>query len=203
MTAGMPILDHTIPATAAWSHVVRAGETLRIVDLEGQQAVDFLCFDANDPGDRYNATNTIKVQGSAFVGLGTVLYADSGKPLMRVVADTLGGHDTVYGCCSEANNRLRYGVAGTHSCYANFETQLAGHGLDRGAIVANVNFFMRVPIAADGTLGVAPDVSPPGSHVELLAETDTLVVLSACPQMLNPCNGYNPTPVRVVVTAAG
>lgn len=195
------ILDHVVPATTGWSHVIRACETLRIVDLEGQQAVDFLCYDAADPRDRYSATNTVKTQGSAYIGLGTVLYADSGKALMRVVADSLGRHDTIYGCCSEANNRLRYGVAGTHSCYANFAAELAAHGLDRGAIVANVNFFMHVPVAADGSLGVAPDVSPPGSHVELRAETDTLVVLSACPQMLNPCNGYNPTPVRVVVTA--
>ncbi len=198
-----PILDHVVPATTGWSRVIRAGETLRVVDIAGRQAVDFLCYDAVDPGDRYNATNTLKVQGSAFIGLGTVLYSDSGRALMRVVADSLGRHDTVYGCCSEANNRLRYGVAGSHSCYANFESELARHGLGRDAIVANVNFFMHVPIAADGSLGVAPDVSPPGSHVDLLAETDTLVVLSACPQMHNPCNGYNPTPVRVIVTGPG
>jgi len=195
------LLDHVVPATTGWNRVIRAGETLRIVDLEGQQAVDFLCFDAADPRDRYSATNTLKVQGSAFIGLGTVLYADSGKPLLRVTDDTLGRHDTIYGCCSEANNRLRYGVAGTHSCYANFESELAKHGLGRDAIVANVNFFMHVPIAADGGLGVAADVSPPGSHVDLLAEVDTLVVLSACPQVHNPCNGYNPTPVRVIVIA--
>lgn len=196
-----PIYDHVVPAGTGWSRVIRAGEILRIVDLEGQQAVDFLCYDAHDPGDRYSATNTLKVQGNAFIGLGTVLYADSGKPLLRVVADSLGRHDTVYGCCSEANNRLRYGVEGTHSCHANFTAELTRHGLDRSAIVANVNFFMHVPIDADGALGVADDVSPPGSHVDLLAEADTLVVLSACPQMHNPCNGYNPTPVRVIVTA--
>lgn len=197
-----PILDHVVPATTAWSRVIEAGQTLRIIDIEGRQAVDFLCYDAHDPGDRYSATNTLKVQGAAFVALGTVLYSDSGKPLLKVVADSLGRHDTIYGCCSEANNRLRYGVTGTHSCYANFTSELARHGLGQGAIVANVNFFMHVPVAADGSLGVAADVSPPGSHVDLLAETDTLAVLSACPQMLNPCNGYNPTPVRVVVTAA-
>ena len=202
MSARLPIHDHIIPATTGWSRVIAAGQTLRIVDIEGRQAVDFLCYDAHDPGDRYSATNTLKVQGSAFIARGTVLYADSGRPLMRVTDDTLGRHDTVYGCCSEANNRLRYGVAGTHSCHANFTAELARHGLDRSAIVANVNFFMHVPIAPDGSLGVAADVSPPGSHVDLLAETDTLVVLSACPQVLNPCNGYRPTPVRVVVTAA-
>lgn len=201
MPAMRTLLDHVVPATTGWSRVIEAGQTLRIVDIEGRQAVDFLCYDAHDPGDRYCATNTLKVQGAAFIGPETVLYSDSGKPLLRVVADSLGRHDTIYGCCSEANNRLRYGVADTHSCYANFAIELAKHGLDRSAIVGNVNFFMQVPVEADGTLGVAADVSPPGSHVDLFAETDTLVVLSACPQILNPCNGYNPTPVRVIVTA--
>lgn len=194
------ILDHVIPATTGWSRVVRAGETLRIIDVEGQQAVDFLCYDADDPADRYSAPNTLKVQGAAFIANGTILYSDSGKALLRVTEDTIGRHDTIYGCCSEANNRLRYGVAGTHSCYANFASELARHGLGRASIVPNINFFMHVPIEGDGSLGIAEDVSPPGSHVDLYAESDTLVVLSACPQIHNPCNGYNPTPVRVLVT---
>lgn len=197
-----PIYDHIVPATTPWSRVVKAGEVLRLIDLEGQQAVDFLCYKADDLGDRYNAMNTIKVQGSVYVGKGTVLYADSGTALFTVIEDTLGRHDTVYGCCSEANNRLRYGVHGTHSCYANFLKELAQHGLDRQAIVGNVNFFMQVPIEPDGGAGVAADVSPPGSYVDLRAECDVLAVLSNCPQMHNACNAYNPTPIRVVIGGA-
>ncbi len=191
--------DYVVPATTPWSRFIKAGDVLRLIDLEGQQAVDFLCYKADDLGDRYNSMNTVKVQGRAYIGKGTVLYADSGTPLFTVIDDTLGQHDTVYGCCSEANNWLRYGIRGTHSCYANFLKELARHGLDRQAIVSNINFFMQVPIGPDGEAGVATDVSPPGSHVDLRAECDVLAVLSNCPQMHNPCNGYNPTPIRVMV----
>jgi urea carboxylase-associated protein 1 len=191
--------DFVVPARQPWSRIMRQGEVLRIIDLDGQQAVDFLCYNAQDPGDRYSSMNTIKVQGNSYVGKGTVLYSDAGIPLFTVIEDTLGRHDTVYGCCSNPNNYLRYGVRTTESCYSNFLTELAKHGLDRSAIVSNVNFFMRVPIMADGAAGVAADVSPPGSYVDLRAEMDVLVVLSNCPQMHNPCNAYNPTPIRVIV----
>lgn len=191
--------DAVVPAKQPWSRVVRARETLRITDLHGQQAVDFLCYDASDPGDRYSAANTIKVQGNAYIGQGTVLYSDSGTPLLTVVADTLGRHDTIYGCCSNPNNLLRYGVHTTESCYSNFLRELATHKLDRGAIVGNVNFFMQVPVEVDGIAGIAADVSAPGSYVDLRAERDVLVVLSNCPQVHNPCNAYNPTPIRVTI----
>jgi urea carboxylase-associated protein 1 len=203
-TAGLDAItyDFVVPARQPWSRVIKRGEVLRLIDLEGQQAVDFLCYNAEDPGDRYNSMNTVKVQGNSYVGKGTVLYSDAGMPLFTVIEDTLGRHDTVYGCCSNPNNYLRYRVRTTESCYSNFLTELAKHGLDRSAIVSNVNFFMQVPIESDGAAGVAADVSPPGSYVDLRAEMDVLAVLSNCPQMHNPCNGYNPTPIRVVVSGS-
>ena len=197
--AGRVLVDEIVPAGRPWGHVVRQGEILRLVDLEGQQAVDFLCFDAADPSDRYCATNTIKVQGNIYVEKGTVLYSDRGAALLTVVADTCGRHDTIYGCCSEANNFLRYGVRGTPSCYANFREILRRFGLDERSIVCNVNFFMSVPILPDGSAGIADGVSQPGSYVDLRAERDVIAVLSNCPQMHNPCNGYNPTPIRAVI----
>jgi urea carboxylase-associated protein 1 len=193
------VLDEIVPPGRPWGGVVKRGEILRLVDLEGSQAVDFLCFDAADRDDRYCAMNTIKVQGRAYVEKGTVLYSDKGAALLTVAEDSYGRHDTIYGCCSEANNFLRYGVRGTHSCYANFLEILGRFGLDRRAIVGNVNFFMAVPIAPDGTAGVAPGASRPGDFVDLRAERDVLAVLSNCPQMLNPCNGFNPTPIHVRV----
>ena len=197
---GEIILDEIVPAKQEWGAVVRASDVLTIVDLEGQQAVDFLCFDAANRRDRYCATNTVKVQGNIYVGLGTVLYADSGAALMTVIEDTAGRHDTVYGCCSNANNFLRYGVTTTESCYSNFERIVAKFGLDASAIVPNINWFMSVPVMGDGSAGVATAAVKPGSHVSLRAERDVLAVLSNCPQMHNPCNGYNPTPIRVVVS---
>jgi urea carboxylase-associated protein 1 len=193
------ILDEIVPAGRPWGQVVRGGEILRLIDLEGQQAVDFLCFDAADRGDRYSATNTIKMQGNIYIGVDTVLYSDRGTALFTVITDTCGRHDTIYGCCSEANNFLRYGVRGTLSCYANFCEILARFGLDERSIVCNVNFFMSVPVLPDGSAGIADGISQPGSYVELRAERDVLAVLSNCPQMHNPCNGYNPTPIQAVI----
>jgi len=193
------ILNEIVPAKKPWSGVVKAGDILKITDLEGQQAVDFLCYDANNPADRYSATNTLKVKGNVFIGLNTVLYADSGAALMTVIEDSVGQHDTIYGCCSNPNNLLRYGVETTESCYSNFQSALAEHGLGIDAIVSNVNWFMSVPVEADGSAGVANAELKPNSFVCLRAETDVLAVLSNCPQMHNPCNGYNPSPIGVSV----
>ena len=192
-------MEEVVPAKSSWSGIVKKGQRLKITDLEGQQAVDFLCYNNSDRSDRYSATNTVKVQGNVYVGLGSILYSDSGIPLLEVVEDTIGRHDTVYGCCSNTNNLLRYGVETTESCYTNFEAELAKLGMSKEAIVPNVNWFMSVPVLEDGSAGVANVVQQPNSYVTLLAKTDTLAVLSNCPQMHNPCNGYNPTPVRVEI----
>jgi hypothetical protein len=201
----MPItlLDEIVPARKPWGARIAKGDVLTIVDLEGQQAVDFLCYDADNPEDRYCATNTVKVQGNIYVGLGTVLYADSGNALMTVIEDTVGRHDTIYGCCSNPNNHLRYGVTTAESCYSNFAAILGKFGMGREAIVPNINWFMSVPVLADGSAGVATAGLKPGSHVSLRAERHILAVLSNCPQMHNPCNGYNPTPIRVIVSTPG
>ena len=183
-----------------WSGIVEKGKTLTITDLEGQQAVDFLCYDADNLTDRFSATNTVKVQGNIYIEEGSVLRADSGKPLLKVVEDTVGRHDTIYGCCSNPNNMLRYGVETMESCYTNFEDELARHGMGREAIVPNVNWFMSVPVLEDGSAGVATAALQPGSFVRLRAECNVLAVLSNCPQMHNPCNGYRPTAIKVTIS---
>ena len=193
------MIEEVVPAKSSWSGIVKKGQRLRITDLEGQQAVDFLCYNNNDRSDRYSATNTVKVQGNVYVGLGSILYSDSGTPLLEVVEDTIGRHDTVYGCCSNSNNMLRYGVETTESCYTNFEAELAKLGMGKEAIVPNVNWFMSVPVLEDGSAGVDNVVQKINSYVTLVAITDTLTVLSNCPQMHNPCNGYNPTPVKIEI----
>ena len=193
------MIEEVVPAKSSWSGIVKKGQRLKLTDLEGQQAVDFLCYNNNDRSDRYSATNSVKVQGNVYVGLGSILYSDSGIPLLEVVEDTIGRHDTVYGCCSNTNNLLRYGVETTESCYTNFEAELAKLGMGKEAIVPNVNWFMSVPVLEDGSAGVENVVQQPNSYVTLLAKTDTLAVLSNCPQMHNPCNGYNPTSVRVEI----
>ena len=193
----MPNQPMIIDAKQPWSGLVKRGQVLTIKDTHGQQAVDFLCYDADNTSDRYSATNTVKVQGNVYVGKGTVLYADSGKPLLTVIEDTVGKHDTIYGCCSNPNNNLRYGVETTESCYTNFTQELQKYGMDITSIVPNVNWFMSVPVLDDGSAGVAEAMLKPGSYVKLRAECNVLAVLSNCPQMYNPCNGYNPTLIEV------
>ena len=193
----MPNQPMIVDAKQPWSGLVKRGQVLTIKDTHGQQAVDFLCYDADNNADRYSATNTVKVQGNVYVGNGTVLYADSGKPLLTVIEDTVGRHDTIYGCCSNPNNQLRYDVETTESCYTNFTQELQKHGMDVTSIVPNVNWFMSVPVLGDGSAGVAEAALKPGSYVKLRAECNVLAVLSNCPQMHNPCNGYDPTPIEV------
>ena len=139
---GKVISEEVVPAKSPWGGRVAAGEVLVLTDLEGQQAVEFLCFDDDHRDDRYSSTNTLKVQGNVFVGLDTVLYSDSGKPLMTVVEDDIGRHDTIYGCCSNPNNKLRYGVVTTESC-----TQ---HGDGRGHALGDAG---RGRAAASGSGG--------------------------------------------------
>lgn len=194
------MLDEIVPAGAPWTGIVRQGQVLRITDLEGQQAVDFLCYSAANPEERYHAPNTVKAAGSIFLTTGHTLYSDVARPMFVIIEDQFGGHDTIGGCCSAPSNQMLYGVVNCPGCRENFLTGLARHGLGRRDIVPNVNFFMRVPVTADGSAAVALGVSPPGCQVALRAEMDALVALSNCPQVNNPCNNFNPTPIRVQIS---
>ena len=195
------IYDRVIPAERPWSRVVKRGQTLRIVDSEGQQAVDALFYCADDHAERYSAQDTLRVQGSAYIGTGTQLISSEGRVMMTVVADTCGRHDTSAGCCSCESNAVRFGepTKYQHACRENFILEFARHGMTKRDIVANVNFFMNVPIDPSGNFTVVDGISEPGGYVDLLADMDVLCVLSNCPQVNNPCNGFNPTPIRVLV----
>jgi uncharacterized protein len=196
--APIDALDRVIEPGGYWSGVIAKGKTFRIVDLEGCQAVDFLCYNASDPSDRYNAADTMKISGRLFIGKGTKLYSDMGNVLMTVVDDTCGRHDTIGGCCSAESNFVRYGVRGPN-CRDNLLKGLGELGLGKKDIVANLNFFMYVPIGQDGEMAIVTGVSKAGDYVDLRAETDVLVALSNCPQINNPANNYNPTPIRISV----
>lgn len=197
---GRIIEDTVVPARAPWSARVAKGYILRLVDLEGQQAIDFLCFNADDPSERYHAANTIKTQNNLFVGEGTVLRSSLARPMMTVVADTCGRHDTIFGCCSFEVDMVRYGKTNAECCQRNFERELARHGVGPEHIVPNVNFFMHVPIGPDGEARIVDALSKPGDYVDLRAEMDVLAVLSNCPQELNPASGERgPTSIRAIV----
>ncbi|ONI88589.1 urea carboxylase [Actinosynnema sp. ALI-1.44] len=199
------VLDTEVAARAPFSTIVKAGQVLSIIDLGGNQAVDFLAYDADDTSKRYSAAVTIAAQRNIFLTTGSVLRTQEGAPLMTVVADTCGRHDTLGGACSKESNTLRYGqhTRHQHACVENFLTEGARWGLGKRDLVSNVNWYMNVPVEQDGTLGIVDGISAPGMEVQLRAETDTLVIVSNCPQINNPCNGFDPTPVRMVVTGGG
>jgi urea carboxylase-associated protein 1 len=197
------VLDEIVPARAPWSAVVRSGQTLTIVDLRGNQAVDCLLYNAEDTAERYSAPDTVAAQGGIFLTTGSVLRSSEGRPLMTVVSDEVGRHDTIGGACSRESNTLRYGhhTKHQHACVENFLAEGARWGLGKRDLVSNINWYMNVPVDPDGSLGIVDGISAPGLRVALRAELDVLVLVSNCPQVNNPCNGFDPTPVRMVVTS--
>ena len=200
--AGEVVLDELVAARAPWSAVVRQGDELSIVDLGGNQAVDCILYDAEDTSNRYSAPDTIAAQGEIFLTTGSVLRSCRGDALMTVSADECGRHDTLGGACSKESNTLRYGhhTRYQHACVENFLREGARWGLGKRDLVSNINWYMNVPVEADGTLGIVDGSSRPGLTLTLRAERDTLVLVSNCPQVNNPCNGFDPTPVRMVIT---
>lgn len=197
---GEILSDDVVPASAPWSAVVMAGQVLRLIDLEGQQAIDFLCFNNTDRSERYHMPNTIKIPGNIFLNKGSVLRSQLARPMMTIVADTCGQHDTIFGCCSFAVDEIRYGKTNPECCQRNFERELARHDLGPEHVVANANFFMSVPVAADGTAQIVASHSKPGDYVDLRADMDVLAVLSNCPEALNDATGdAGPTPVRALI----
>lgn len=201
MTLNNPIYDEVVPAGEPWYKVVKAGEVLRIIDLEGCQAVDTLFYNANDTSERYSAPQTIVRQKNIFVETGTELISNLGNVMMKVISDTCGRHDTLGGACSAESNTVRYSLdkLDMHSCRDNYLLALGQMGMDKRDLVSNINFFMNVPVEADGKLAIVDGISAPGSVVELYAVMDTLVLVSNCPQLNNPCNAFNPTPVRMTI----
>lgn len=191
--------DTTVPAGQPWSRRIAKGEVLRLIDLEGQQAIDFLCYSAGDPEERYHAPNTIKLQGQIYLSKGSSLWSVRARRMMTIIDDTCGGHDTIFGCCSFALDEVRYGQTNPRCCQQNFEEELAHHGLGPRDVVPNVNFFMRVPVASDGQVAIVDGISKPGDYVDLRADMDVLAVLSNCPEALNPATGVRPTPIQAIV----
>ncbi len=196
-----PILDEVVRARAGWSRILQKGQRFRIVDLAGQQAVDTLFWNAHDPSERYSAQDTIRAQGSAYIQVGTALLSTHGNVMLTMLADSCGYHDTSAGACSCEANEVRFGhhTRYEHACRENFVLELAKYGMSKRDIVSNINFFMNVPILPNGELAIVDGVSKPGDYVEMVADMDVLCAISNCPQINNPCNGFNPTPIRIMV----
>lgn len=195
--------DEIVKAGDAWLKDLRQGQTLRILDLEGNQAVDTLFYNAHDPAERYSAMDTIRAQNNLYLTTGSKLISSDGNIMLSITADTCGRHDTLGGACSAESNQVRYALdkRNMHNCRDSFLSALAASGLHmtKRDLTSNINFFMNVPVTPEGGLTFEDGISAAGRYVELCAEMDVTVLVSNCPQVNNPCNAYNPTPVRMLI----
>lgn len=197
------LYEQVVPAGESWMHPLNAGQTLRIVDLEGNQAVDTLFYNAHDPSERYSATDTIRAQAHLYLTTGTRLMSSEGQVMGIITADTCGRHDTLGGACAAESNQVRYALEKRymHNCRDSFLLAMAnwGQGFSKRDLPSNINFFMNVPVTPEGRLTFEDGLSKPGKYVEITAAMDLIVLVSNCPQLNNPCNAYNPTPVRMLI----
>lgn len=200
------IYREIVPAGEFWLHRIDCGQTFRIVDLEGNQAADTLFYDAHDPENRYSAADTVQRQAALYLTTGTRLISSLGDTLLTITADTCGRHDTLGGACSRESNTMRYAhdKEPMHACRDSFICGIQHWGPDLGKrdITCNINFFMNVPVTPDGKLTFADGISAPGRYVEMVAARDVVCLISNCPQLNNPCNAYNPTPIEVLIWPA-
>ena len=198
------LLRQKVPAGDYWLQELKAGQTLRILDLEGNQAADTLFFNARDPAERYSAMDTLREQGNVYLTTGSRLLSNRGNLLLTISADTCGRHDTLGGACATESNQVRYDLdkQHMHACRDSWLLAVSENpqwGLSKRDITHNINFFMNVPVTPEGGLSFADGISAPGKYVELVAAMDVIVLLSNCPQLNNPCNAYNPTPVEMFI----
>ncbi|MFT4639263.1 MAG: urea carboxylase-associated protein 1 [Verrucomicrobiales bacterium] len=197
------IYNKTVLAGDHWMREIGEGQTFRIVDIEGNQAADTLFYNARDPEERYSASDTIQQNANLYLTTGTKLISNEGNELLTIIADTCGRHDTVGGACSRESNTMRYALdkEPMHACRDSFLCGLTewGHGLGKRDITCNINFFMNVPVTPEGKLTFEGGISASGRYVEMCANTDVIALISNCPQLNNPCNGYNPAPVQVLI----
>lgn len=204
LKADMASYRQVVPAGDYWMEPVKAGQTIRILDLEGNQAADTLFYSLDDPSERYSAMDTIREQGNIYLSAGTTLMTNRGNPMLEIVADTCGRHDTLGGACATESNTVRYALEKKcmHACRDSWMLAVARReefGLTKRDITHNINFFMNVPVTPEGGLTFEDGISDAGKYVELKACMDVIVLISNCPQLNNPCNAYNPTPIEVLI----
>lgn len=203
LSAADATFRQTVAAGDYFIRAFEAGSTLRILDLEGNQAADTLFYSAADPAAHYSAVETIREQGNVYLTAGSRLLSNLGMPMLEITADTCGRHDTLGGACATESNTVRYALEKRcmHACRDSWMLAIAEHpefGIHKRDIAHNINFFMNVPVTSEGGLTFEDGISAPGKYVEMEALMDVIVLVSNCPQLNNPCNGYNPTPIEVL-----
>ncbi len=198
---GEPILDEVVPAGKLTALNLRAGQILRVVDLQGKQVVDIVALVSSDPTEQLSCVYSVVLNRCWKLTTGHVLYTTRARPLFTITADTVGLHYAGGGYCTEEVNFLRYGVRGSKNCGDNLRTALdmLGLGGTSFSLDSCFNVNMNLTYQPDGTMALNEPLSRPGDYLDLRAELDCAVALSNCPQDRNPCNGFHPTPVRLLV----
>ncbi len=187
-----------VPAREGRAVRVPAGGRFRVVDLEGGQVGDLFAFSAADVAEYASAEHTRVAVGRLFPRLGEAFVTNRRRPILLFEADTSPGiHDMLLAACDPTRYQ-GLGVAGWHaSCQENLQQAMAALGHPRVEVPQPINLFMRIPIAPDGVLGFQPALTQPGDYVQLRAEMDCYVVLSACPQDIIPINAKGPGPLAL------
>jgi uncharacterized protein len=202
--------EETVPGGATWSHVLKRRTALRLTDPQGGANVAMLLYNADNLAERYNMADTLKAQHIARFTRYNVLMSDMGRVLCSITDDTCGWHDPLGGVSNAAQVQGRFGEATyqTHrnACVKNgldsFVVELAKHGLGWRDVVPNVNFFSKVAVRGDGSMGFVLENSAPASYVELRAEMNTLIVLHTCPHPMDPAGNFAPKPVQLSIRHA-
>ena len=194
------IREETIPPAGYFAAEMTKNQVLRIVDLEGQQVADLVCFKRG--GDRVeplSVMNTISLNRQVFPRIGYLLFSDEASPMMSIIDDTCGVHDMLAGACSRFTNERRYGVKDSRNCRDNLAAALKPFGIGWKDVPFNMNVFMNCPIGPDGNWSIQVPKSKPGDHIDFRAETDVLAAFSNCPQIHNACNAFRLKPLKAVL----
>ena len=201
--AGGPVVwEETVAAGGYASRRLARGTRLRLIDLHGDACASMLLFNAENPLERLNVADTVKVQWNAYLGAGRLLLSDMGKVLMSIVEDTAGAHDAFCGASNAASNARKYGEGDNWGPHPNardrFMLATGKFGLGRKDIHPCINWFKGVRIAEDGATRFDLGPYAPGRQLTLRAEMDVIVVLANCPHVLDPRPEYAVTPARVL-----
>jgi urea carboxylase-associated protein 1 len=191
--------DETVPPAGHFAAELRKGQVLRIVDVEGQQVADLICFNLARLDEKLSIVNTINLNKRVFPTVGYLLYSDEARPMMTIIADTCGVHDMLAGACSRFTNERRYGVKDSLNCRDNLGEAVKPWGIAWKDVPFNMNVFMNCPIASDGSWSIQVPRSKAGDFIDFRAEMDVLVAFSNCPQVHNACNAFRLTPLRAQI----
>ena len=193
---GTIVEEWIIPARGYAAFYMKKDQVLRFVDIEGKQVPDLVCFNAQDLGEAVNMGNSLLINKRREFVKGDVIYSIRCRPMMTIT-DYSNGLSYSYGpMCSEEVNRIRYGVPNTPNCRGNFAMALGPWGFNYRDIPNAFVPFMNVEVDAKGNMEIREPTSKPGDKFVMRALLDGLVAaISACPQDLNPCNGFHPSPI--------